>query len=1704
MCLVALSGGGASHTAHAQGDEDDYVDVALTLETPDTEPGRELTVIVMNLGSRTAYDVEVVVNIVFPENLSFFRFPPDVPIGTASLENGGHSFRWTIPELLGLQRVAITELVTDRFSGPPALDAREYPHEFYGEVTTASFESEHRGGNNTDRVWSVLTNLGDHKTGPARSIYSVAVSVDERYPSPGDIVNFTVTTSHSATDFSVIDQEVAIELTDGLAVDEDASADPPRTISYTPEDRAASVSYSNGVFNIGTLKLKEWTRNHSVTLPIRVANNAVVNEQCLTATITGSPPPEASPRDDDRSDNVAKLCLGPPVLPYFTSDDLQEFISHPCVDNSDHPCDNTDDVTVRAIDAASGLALDAGTPLIHVPDDSTTRMYDGDTKSVNSEDKVSWQTTVQIGYEPYASEHERWAAITHNLAYGMIGKDGALDKLHVRPAWGANDIFLNDGNRNADLFSFPPAASGSNGPFDMTAEFEKLGTYKMDYTVTTTHDNNTDMDTTDDLEYSATGSYIFHVGPMVELEVRDGGASPDVAADQYGITISALNNRPDYEVDAEVMIDLSSLPAGVTVDDHMVSGPDDDPDGTYSAGKWDLGALKTADHRRSAGKPEAATLTLILAGDNAATAMATATIANVANYTVCISGNGGTLGHANQTDCEGDTDAATTNVWHTAVCVLDSDQTVNTEETHDTQAECEAQTDAHTWTENVCALGDGGVLAGRTEAECGASWHTGTVYDYNDDNNTATITARAGTGGGIGEGMPTLETPAVHAPAVGFSWSEVESLYGVPVKDYQVQWSTNGVSGWTQLETDLSFNKLFDITIQSGVTRYYRVRAVNEAGVPGPWSKPVAAMVEQQATAGAPDAPVLTAVPNEPNGRTEILITWTKPIENGSAITSYTLQVADRSSGPWTDVSPQPDAADESYVYSDGLTGGTRKHFRMLATNMCDGNDPAIECDSLWSDVVDVTTRAPGISGAPINVRAAADGDTAIDVSWDAPLDDGGTPITRYQVQWSADGVGGWRNAGSTPDGITLTFKNTGMTFGTTRYYRVAARNSRGLSAWSDPPYASATTLSGVPGQPRLTVRATDANTIALTWTEPADNGDPITRYEIQWSEDGAANSWNPLVIAGASDTSYDDSNLDPGTQRYYQVRAVNDTGEGSWSTVRNAVTPPAMPSAPTLYAQANGENAIDLSWDPPFDDGGADIRGYELQVSTNGGQTYSRLTNPSASARAYTHSGLKPGNERHYQLRARNRAGWGEFSQPAFSITATGVPTAPSLTARANGSTEIKLSWTKPDDRGAYILRYELQQSDDGNDWNTLSASIPGNDSEYVHSGLRGGTKKYYRIRATNGNGEGQWSTTRSTQTQAGGPEAPVLSLSVASDNQIDLSWTVPADNGSPIRGYWVERSADGDAPWERLTSSQRTTTYSDDSLYRGMTRYYRVAATNSAGAGPYSNVASETTTGDPATAPSPPTFFRLTDVNRNQVTLAWDPPTDNGGAPVSGYEYEAVYPAVDGPPQRIEGTTTGTSARIGNLKMDGSYLFQVRAVNPVGKGQWASDIQASIRPSLNGSVRVSPTTITVDEGKTVSYTIRLSTAPPHPVELLVMPQKFEGADDLEDAASAYAGSVLIPSGWTHPDGADWSDFAYNWSRGVPATFTAPEDNDTVDDVTVIDHWVIAVPYDNYYPCADAANVEKCTKDWEEAWAKSPYQSLTGASVKITVLDND
>ncbi len=89
--------------------------------------------------------------------------------------------------------------------------------------------------------------------------------------------------------------------------------------------------------------------------------------------------------------------------------------------------------------------------------------------------------------------------------------------------------------------------------------------------------------------------------------------------------------------------------------------------------------------------------------------------------------------------------------------------------------------------------------------------------------------------------------------------------------------------------------------------------------------------------------------------------------------------------------------------------------------------------------------------------------------------------------------------------------------------------------------------------------------------------------------------------------------------------------------------------------------------------------------------------------------------------------------------------------------------------------------------------------------------------------------------------PAAPSnLSAAVISTHQVNLSWT---DNASNASGIVVQRSNNGSS-WSTLTTLSGTaTSYSDTSVSKGKTYYYRVYAENSFGNSSDSNVVTATT---------------------------------------------------------------------------------------------------------------------------------------------------------------------------------------------------------------------------------------------------------------------
>ena len=79
---------------------------------------------------------------------------------------------------------------------------------------------------------------------------------------------------------------------------------------------------------------------------------------------------------------------------------------------------------------------------------------------------------------------------------------------------------------------------------------------------------------------------------------------------------------------------------------------------------------------------------------------------------------------------------------------------------------------------------------------------------------------------------------------------------------------------------------------------------------------------------------------------------------------------------------------------------------------------------------------------------------------------------------------------------------------------------------------------------------------------------------------------------------------------------------------------------------------------------------------------------------------------------------------------------------------------------------------------------------------------------------------------------------------------------------------------------------------------------------------------------------------VGDSAVGLAWRPPTDDGGAPVTGYVVEIVPDPIDGSPTPL---VTEASALIAGLVNGTEYTFTVRAINEAGAGPVSAPVVAT-----------------------------------------------------------------------------------------------------------------------------------------------------------------
>jgi titin len=679
----------------------------------------------------------------------------------------------------------------------------------------------------------------------------------------------------------------------------------------------------------------------------------------------------------------------------------------------------------------------------------------------------------------------------------------------------------------------------------------------------------------------------------------------------------------------------------------------------------------------------------------------------------------------------------------------------------------------------------------------------------------------------------------------------------------------------------------------------------------------------------APDAPAnLTGEPGA-SGSGSITLSFDAPSGNGSAVQAYQVSTDDGVTwGPLVTSGSGPVTGTVS-----GLDGGRSYTLRVRAVNAV-GPGPGSASDTV--------VASAGPPGAPTALQADPR-HQAVDLTFTVPAEDGGEPISSYEV--SVDDGDTWQNLTVTGSGASRTATVPALTDGQQYTVRVRARNSVGAGAASGSTIVTPVpSAPGVPGN--FTVqRGNAAATVAFD--PPTDSGgSAVTSYDAS-TDDGA--TWNPLTTTGTTRRTGTVSGLTNGQEYPVRVRARNIVGPGT-STVARAVTPATTPGAPADLTADRRDGGAALSFGPPAVTGGAVITAYE--VSVDNGATWQDLVTSGTSPMTGTVPSLTNGQEYAVRVRARNGVGAGTASAAVTVVPAT-VPAAPGDLQVVPGDGSATVTFGVPAGNGSAVTSYEVSV-DGGDTWQTLAVTGSGATRTGTASSLTNGAEYTVRVRARNAVGDGAPSDAV-TVTPVAVPNPP-SGLAVAGGNGVlHLVFTAAEGNGSPVLRHEV--SLDDGATWATLETgvagdADRTGTVTG--LVNGTVYPVRVRAVNSVGAGP----AGDAVTGAPAAAvPGAPADPAATPGN-GFAGLTFVVPADNGSA-ILGYKV-SVDDGASWQPLAVQDDGSTATATLSGLDNGATYTVRVRAHNEVGPGDASAPVEVTPRPDQAGA----PSRLSVSSG--------------------------------------------------------------------------------------------------------------------------------------------
>merc|ERR1712178_68575 len=245
-----------------------------------------------------------------------------------------------------------------------------------------------------------------------------------------------------------------------------------------------------------------------------------------------------------------------------------------------------------------------------------------------------------------------------------------------------------------------------------------------------------------------------------------------------------------------------------------------------------------------------------------------------------------------------------------------------------------------------------------------------------------------------------------------------------------------------------------------------------------------------------------------------------------------------------------------------------------------------------------------------------------------------------------------------------------------------------------------------------------------------------------------------------------------------------------------------------TIELTEIAHDTITLAWNPPKDNGGADITNYIVERKEIETQNFWYTVNANCNRNICTVRKLNTNMDYMFRIAAENKFGMSEWvespvMQPRHKFR---VPTAPSQpTVDKIKADSMVVSWEAPaSDGGSKVEGYLLERKETNAIIWTKVNTIPMQKTEFRVANLIEGLEYQFRVRAVNSVGESNYSELSKQKKAFNSVSAPTPpEVTSVLPDQVTMIWKAPRDDGgAPIIAYDVEKRSGGeDARWYKCS---------------------------------------------------------------------------------------------------------------------------------------------------------------------------------------------------------------------------------------------------------------------------------------------------------------